>query len=124
MSYNDFFNLTTENYSANIIRSKTTYSKNINDIKSLKVRSDKWSFDIILVVKLKIDKTPYLSLNNMKIYQKFHLDGIHRDDGWFLTVSKLSHPNNHDISFNITKDGQIQYSSEYDFEIKYNITYI
>ena len=115
-------------YSANIIRSKGIYTKSVNDIDTLKVPGNAWSFDIRLVVKMSPSSTvsfPF-STQTKNTYLKFTLDGTrtYGETGWDMTVTRLNEPYNDRITFSITKDGHIQYSSEQDFELKYNTVYI
>jgi hypothetical protein len=111
-----------EKYYANITKDKTSYSQLISDIKTLKIPNDVVSFDIILVIKYKVPTQTFGSKNGIA-YLKFYLDGIKTiNNNWCMSIKKSSSILN--ILFSINKDGQIQYSSDFDFELKYDTRYI
>jgi hypothetical protein len=112
-------------YKANIIKSKDSYSQHLSNLTCLKIPNTAWSFDIYITVKVEEIKSYAFLYNNNDsniYYTKYHLQGVKTNDNkWHMVTNKLNCKYYDPVSFSITKEGQIQYASEKDFEIRYRI---
>lgn len=110
-----------QKYNSNVTKSIDKYEKNLNDIMGLKIPETCWGADIHMIIKIK--NKSYISTIS-EYFVKCHIECTrshsNNNNNWNINITSNKHSF---VYFSITKDGQIQYSSEDDFEIKYYIIY-
>ena len=91
----------TSNTHMTVIASNNVTCENIPDVK---YNDDTvWGFDVYLAARLTA---------TTNLYANYHIKGINRGDCWVIYTSCIGDTNQDCIlSFNITDDGQLQYST-------------